>query len=209
MEKFSERLKFLIKQRRMTIEGFGKKIGFTRQGVYDVLKRGYAKPELLQKICKVLGVNDDYFLSKDFTLEKRAIPFFNVDVSASKVEMYNDNPEIPSMQVVIPGFEDCDFAVPIWGHSMYPTFESGSIIICKKIQSLNVIQLGECYLVITDEFRMVKRLLTCKEEKNIKAVSDNEELRKDGARKYDSFEVPKESIRHLYMVKGCIKRYQI
>ncbi len=174
------------------------------------MKRGYANPPLLKKICKVLGVEEEYFVSKELTLgDKKTIPYYDIDVSASKAVMFDDKKEIPSFQVLIPGFEDCNFAVPLYGHSMYPTFENGSIILCKQINDLSLLQLGECYLIITNEFRMVKRIISnCATKDCIRAVSDNEEMRKDGSRKYEPIEIPKNLIRGLYIIKGCVKRYQ-
>lgn len=139
------------------------------------------------------------------------VPFYDVDVAASAgVEMFNDKNEIPNYHYNVPGFEDCDFAVPVFGHSMYPTYENGTVIMCKKINDKTLIIYGEAYLVVTKDYRMVKRLQKSETKGSVLACSDNEEERDSkGQKKYEPFEIPIDKIIHLYLIKGVIKRNQL
>ncbi len=145
-----------------------------------------------------------------YNANKVGVPFYEVDVSASEIEMFKDKHEIPTAKYIVPGFEDCDFAVPVFGHSMYPTYENGSIIMCKKINDKSLIVFGEAYLIVTRDYRMVKRLQKTDNIGSVLACSDNEEERtKTGKKKFEPVEVPIDKILHLYLVKGVIKRNQL
>src|SRR6201985_1336882 len=49
------------------------------------------------------------------------IPMYEVVATASGVVVYNDiNDMTPVGRMNFPGIEECDFALPVWGHSMYP-----------------------------------------------------------------------------------------
>lgn len=59
------KLKVLLKNRGLTIKQFGKKLGMTRQGSYDLMKRVSVKEDMVDAICKVLQVDRDEFLESD------------------------------------------------------------------------------------------------------------------------------------------------
>jgi phage repressor protein C with HTH and peptisase S24 domain len=63
----------------------------------------------------------------------RPVPYFDIDVSASNIEMFTDERELPTKAISIDGFEDCDFGVPVFGDSMYPTYVSGTIILVRRL----------------------------------------------------------------------------
>jgi hypothetical protein len=140
---------------------------------------------------------------------RKSVPFYDFDVSAGNISMFSDESEHSTFGITVPGFEDCSLALPVFGHSMYPTFENGCILICKKIKDISVLQYGETYLVVTKEQRFVKRLLKSTKEHKLLCVSDNGEATKTGNRKYEDFELEKKKILHLFIVKGSIRRSQI
>lgn len=138
------------------------------------------------------------------------VPFYEIDVSASVVEVFTDSAiETPSSELSVPGLEDCDFAVPVYGHSMYPIYENGTIIVCKEVQDKQLINYGEIYFIVTKDYRMVKRLQRGSKDFTLLAESENTEKRINGQLKYEPIELPVDSILRLYLVKGCIKRNQL
>ena len=137
------------------------------------------------------------------------IPYYNIETAASDVEIFNDTPEQIAAKISIPGFEDCEAALPIFGHSMYPTYENGCIVLCKRIKDLDVISYGEVYLIVTAEQRLLKRVQKSTLKDTVLLVSDNDELRNNGTRRYEPFDLPKKKIKHLFIVKGSIKRNQM
>lgn len=131
----------------------------------------------------------------------KPIPFHDMEVTASSIELFNDGPGKPSQFISIPGFDDCDFAFNLWGDSMRPIYCSGDIILCKKIKDKNVIQFGEVYLVVTSEMRTVKYI-----KKHIERHLWILESANDF---YDSFEIETDRVIHLYLVKGKVIRNAI
>lgn len=227
MKFFEEKVKHAAKARRIRLEDIANYFEMTRQGLDLLLKRPVIRQEVLDKICKVLDLPHEYFTSplpkpevppksKQNVFQDpspgyktaKQIPFYDIDVSAGKIEMFG-NGQHPTMYFSIPGFEDCDFGVPVFGHSMYPTFENGCIVACKKINDKTLINFGASYLIITEDYRMIKRLLRNDKPEAVLAISDNEETRKDGKRKFEAFEIPIDKIRMLYLIKGKITREQL
>lgn len=137
------------------------------------------------------------------------IPYYNIETAAGDVEIFNDTPEQIAAKISIPGFEDCEAALPIFGHSMYPTYENGCIVLCKRIKDLDVISYGEVYLIVTTEQRLLKRIQKSTLKDAVLLVSDNDEIRNNGTRRYEPFDLPKKKIKHLFIVKGSIKRNQM
>jgi len=185
-----------------SIEVAAQKLGMSLQNFYKHLR---AEP--LSKIF-ILKFKEVYSDSSN-TVSEPGIPYYPIDVSASNVDVFNDHKEISSMQISVPGFEDCELALPVFGHSMYPTYENGCIIICKRIRDLDVIHYGEVHLIITNEQRLLKRVKKSTEKNCILLVSDNYEAQKENRLRYEPFDLAKSKIKHLYIVKGSIKRNQI
>lgn len=221
-----EKLKIELKRQKITQEELAERIGISRNYLIVLTKEYRLKGDYKEKIIAALNLKSDFFEDEDVNtyvnnnlvkepipkyIKKTAgIPYYDVDVSASQVEMFNDKKEIPNLHYNIPGFEDCDFAVPVFGHSMYPTYENGTVIMCKKINDKTLIIFGEAYLIVTKDYRMVKRLQRSELVGYVVACSDNEEERNaKGQRKYEPVDVPVDKILHLYLIKGVIKRNQL
>jgi hypothetical protein len=220
-ERQGEKLEEFIRIKNISITDLAPKLNVSRGTIY----LWFTKKELSKKVQDLLrneigfrvqsNVNSVSSGSSEPTEQKteqkqtKSFPLFEIDVSAGDINMFQDNPEIPTTQISIPGFEDCDFGTYVWGHSMYNTYENGTIIACKRINDKEIIQFGEAYLIVTEEQRMIKRIQKSDNKNCILATSDNDSKTSDGKRQFESFDIPKNKIRFLYIVKGCIKRNQI
>lgn len=156
------------------------------------------------------GPTDSVVSEKPVIYKKSLISYYDVDAIASPMEVFNDQTVKPTSLINIPGFADCDFAVNVYGHSMYPTIESGMIILCKKVSDKTIILPGEIYFIITPDYRMVKRLKKSDRVGYLMACSDNQNGKNspDG-QTYEPVEIPIDKIIHLYIVRGSIKRHLI
>lgn len=170
----------------------------------------FAIKQLLEK------ANNSELLAKEPVVEyqkmvkAKTVPVYDMQAQASGVGSFDDeNPDLPKSYVQVPGFDDCSFAVYVWNHSMYPTYENGCMVIVKKINNLKAIQYGSVYLIITDEQRVVKRVYEDDDPDWLQLVSDNQELMKSGKPKHPAYRVEKKYIKFLYLVKGTIKRTEI
>ncbi|RZA03008.1 MAG: S24 family peptidase [Sphingobacteriaceae bacterium] len=135
------------------------------------------------------------------------IPMYEIPATASGVEVYND---INDMQAVgrmnFPGIEDCDFALPVWGHSMYPYLENGCWVALKVINDKKILP-GEVYYIEWGDYRMYKRLLASDNPDEVIAHSDNTTEMVGDKLKYAPFVIKIADIKKLCLVKDIHKKH--
>lgn len=135
------------------------------------------------------------------------IPMYEVSATASGVEVYNDiNDTQPVGYMYFPGIEDCDFALPVWGHSMYPYLENGCWVALKVIHDKKILP-GEVYYIEWGDYRMYKRLLVGDKDDEVLAMSDNTTELVAGKQKYAPFIIKKAEIKKLCLVKDIHKKH--
>lgn len=101
---------------------------------------------------------------------------------------------------MVPEFEELhvDFMISVKGSSMYPKYNSGDIVACKKL-SLNDIffQWNKVYVLDTTQGALIKRIKKGSDKDHILLVSDN--------LSYDPFEIHLNKIRAISLVIGVIR----
>ena len=149
-------------------------------------------------------------LIQEKTTEKRTedgIPMYEISATASGVEVYNDiNDSMPVGRMNFPGIEDCDFALPVWGHSMYPYLENGCWVALKVIHDKKILP-GEVYYIEWGEYRMYKRLLAGDSPDEVVAHSDNTTEMIGNRLKYAPFIIKITDIKKLCLVKDIHKKH--
>lgn len=113
----------------------------------------------------------------------RALEFTNEKIIGSI-----DAPEInPNSQIIFAS-----------GDSMQPLIYSGDRIVVRRIESWDYFNYGQVYLIITNEYRLIKRVRRHpKDEENLILLrSENGE--------YDDIDLPKKEIRYLYLVENIL-----
>ncbi len=135
-------------------------------------------------------------------------PVYELTATAGQMDNISQIPEVPSFHVNVPGYEDCNFGMYVYGHSMYPTIENGSLILCRKVFDKEVIMYGEIYLLRTRDYLLVKRLQKSDRKNMVLCTSDNFEKRSENYRRFEPFELELDKIIDLYLVKGIIKKTQ-
>lgn len=104
-------------------------------------------------------------------------------------------------QYAVPDFEakGMEFLIRVSGSSMFPKYNNGDILACRKIADVLFFQWGRVYVIDSSQGQLVKRIYEDRENPdNIVCKSDNEE-------KYPPFSIPKNDIRSLSLVVGAIK----
>jgi phage repressor protein C with HTH and peptisase S24 domain len=135
------------------------------------------------------------------------IPMYEVVVTASGVVVYNDiNDAQPVGHMNFPGIEECDFALPVWGHSMYPYLENGCWVALKVIHDQKILP-GEVYYIEWGDYRMYKRLLAGDNDDEVIAHSDNSTEMIGTRLKYAPFVIKKDEIKKLCLVKDIHKKH--
>ena len=131
-------------------------------------------------------------------LHKQIRYWTDIDATGGGVELFEDKDSNRFIDISIPEFKDCTDAVNLYGDSMSPLYKNGQIIILKRWTE-SFIDYGNVYLVITKKGnRMVKYLRQGSDNSRVLCVSENKD--------YDSFEIDKEDILQLFIVKGAISK---
>lgn len=218
METFNARYKALARKKGLSLQEISQRLNMTYQNLNRLLTASDIKFSQVERLAKAIDepVNTLLdILSQRHAPEKEnkhygviesagseaaqdsQIPYYNVDVTASAFPVFADEREEPEYFISIPAFKDCDFAVPIYGDSMYPKIKNGHIVAVKEVKNKGVILYGEIYLVITEDYRTVKYIR--KHPGDISKVllcSENPS--------FDDVEIPRDSIIRLFKVRGQI-----
>jgi hypothetical protein len=135
------------------------------------------------------------------------IPMYEISATASGLEVYNDINDAQAVgRMNFPGIEDCDFALPVWGHSMYPYLENGCWVALKIIHDKKILP-GEVYYIEWGDYRMYKRLLLSSDPDEVVAHSDNTTEMVGNQFKYAPFTIKIADIKKLCLVKDIHKKH--
>lgn len=216
MSRIGENIRKLREAKNLSQIEVATSIG-VKSGTISNYEKGVSEPDLdkTMLLAKFLGVEVDVLLGleeelKDtplkLNLPKSGVPYYDIDVTATITESFNDVKESPEFYVDFRPFNDCTAYLPIFGDSMYPTFASGEIIAVKRIENKDVILWGEAHLIITNamanNMKTVKLLFPHEDSEKIILRASNPNFKGDTV-------IPKESILNLYIVKGKITRKQL
>ncbi len=99
----------------------------------------------------------------------------------------------------LPGFEYGEYrAFEVDGDSMYPTFRHRDIVVCKSVDRLDLLKPDECYVVVTHENLLLKRIPA--------VITDRRgtfELHSDNPA-FKPYKLPVEDLQQLWMVRGYL-----
>lgn len=103
-------------------------------------------------------------------------------------------------------FKGATGAMFVRDDSMYPLYPNSSMVVYKEVVDRSIIAYGRDYIIETQDFRVVKRLLKTKHKDIILATSLNKEVWEYGEYKgsliYEPFEIPISKIMRLDFVLG-------
>ena len=200
-----EEVKKIIEGDGIPLNEVAERLEISPQNLNNWLSVKDMKVGILNKIAKAINKNIYYFIDsqsdefrKSSAPSKDIIRYYDVDASAGPVEMFDYGNESVFKELIVPGFEDCDIALNVWGDSMEPALNSGEIVLCKEWKE-NFIEYGYIYLIITSEnHRMIKYVQPGANQETISCESKNSF--------YKPFEVNRADILKLFVVKGHIER---
>lgn len=212
-----ERLIAYLDYKKVSKSDFGRSIGVS--SAYVTSMRKSIDPEKLQSIAKNFpDLNTGWLMTGEGEMLKNeigilknpvsgsGIPFYDINVTASITENFNDIPEEPQYRIDVPFLNDCTAAFPVFGESMMPVYNPGDTVIVKEIKNRDAILWGETYLVITnancDNLRTIKRVFISDDRRNYILRAINPEYTGD------TF-IATEDVIRIFLVKGKISRTQM
>lgn len=130
------------------------------------------------------------------------INFYDTDFAAGDVDFYDDNNTItPAYEMDIPEFAGCT-AFRTYGDSMEPMVKSGSILFGTKLEDWQShLEYGQIYGIVCKDKR--KYLKYIRKDKNNPIT--HYLLRSENI-EYDEFELPKNKIKHIWLIHGWINK---
>lgn len=139
----------------------------------------------------------------------KKIPLYNdvATIGGNNEQVANVDDAARPTELVDAGdwFPTATSAIHHYGDSMVE-YPSGCILALKRVNDPRLLINGENYVIETDEFRITKQLQD--DGDFIMAYSSNRETYPDGRLIHSPIRIPKDAIRHLDLVLGCvIKRF--
>lgn len=130
-------------------------------------------------------------------VETGGIPLIPIDAMAGFGEGESSVLEYECERFVVPVFKDAEFLIAVRGSSMYPKYNSGDIVACKKLPLDTFFQWNRVYVLDTIQGALIKRVAKSDKEDCLLIISDN--------KSYAPFEIHKKDIRSLAIVIGVIR----
>lgn len=206
MERISEQLIDFFKSQGITQEAIADRLGVSQQYISKLLsgKAAFGKKQA-QRFNEIWGIQPSWLLTGEGDMfAKKKIPLYddatiggtnelaaNVDDSARPTEWIDAGDWFPTATA----------AIHHYGDSMVE-YPSGCILALKRVNDPTLLISGENYVIETDEYRITKKILD--DGDYIIAYSSNMETYPDGRQIHSPIRIPKESIRHMDLVLGCV-----
>lgn len=217
-----ERLKGYLKHVGITAREFAAMVGVTEGMIYKYYKMESVDTAMLCKWGKVLNVpfmtfvDDEQYLEKisedtsELSFEKKeeptisfnkGVPYYNVDFIGGFDLVVNDQTIHPEYLIDFPKYNDATCWCNVTGHSMEPEITHGDIIALKRIEDFSFFPMGEVYAIVTtNDMRTIKRIGPSCNPNCYSLIPTNK------SPEYGIQDLPKDKIRFLYQVLGCMKR---
>lgn len=127
----------------------------------------------------------------------KPIPLISIDAMAGNGQGELQVMGYDSEQFVIPTFAGAEFLVTVRGISMFPKYNSGDIVACKRLSLDTFFQWNKVYVLDTSQGAIIKRVRKAGDSQHVLIVSDNED--------YEPFELHRSEIRAIAIVIGVIR----
>ena len=178
-------------------------LGISRGHMSNSLKGEYSLGP--KQITKLIQNNEGWDVSM-FGSERKRIPLYDTPTIGGVNEMAApvDEAAAPSEWIDAGDwFPTATSAIHHYGESMIE-YPSGCILVLKRVNDPRLLINGEVYVVETSEYRITKQLQD--DGDFIVAYSTNQETYPDGRQIHSPIRIPKEAIRHLDLVLGCVMK---
>lgn len=213
----ADRIDAILALRGIKAKQLADLIGLDRpQAIYDILHgktKGITESMAIKIISAFPEINKAWLISGEGKMlvneTSKKIPLYNdvATIGGNNEQVANVDDAARPTEWVDAGdwFPSATSAIHHYGDSMVE-YPSGCILALKRVNDPRLLINGENYVIETDEFRITKQLQD--DGDFIMAYSSNRETYPDGRLIHSPIRIPKDAIRHLDLVLGCvIKRF--
>lgn len=225
------RIKELMSYYSINSLTLSKELGYkSSEKISRLFRDGGAKPsyDIIYDISNKFEINTDWLITGRGSMLKNE-PLSSIDnheadlpeiqsTKRNRIPLYDDvstigginnciatlDPSNPSEWIDAGDwFPEATAAIRHYGDSMIE-YPSGSILALKRVNDVRLIMNGRNYVIETTEYRVTKQL----QDKGdyFMAYSTNRETYPDGSQIHAPFPVPKDAIRHIDLVLGCVMK---
>lgn len=177
-------------------------LGISSQTLNSRLQAKYFKESYMAEINAVLGKNI-FPVGQELISGKRGIPVYDIRACAGNGIGFEHMEKVIEY-VNIPTFTGC-YGLQVYGDSMRGKYNSGDTIFVRPCNSMDNIEYGRAYVVVTTEDILIKMLYQSRATNHIRICSYNPELTPSGERAYPDREIHVNEIIKLYKVIGRIE----
>lgn len=209
-----DRIIQFVDYKRVSVTSFEKNIGASKSYISNT-KNISAK--VLSNILRIYPeLSPEWILTGEGTMlkkenavksnfpvksEDKGVPYYNVDFVGGFDLVINDQTTIPEYLIDFPKYNEATCWCNVTGHSMEPEITHGDIIALKKIEDISFLPYGEIYAIVTkNEMRTIKRIGPSQNKDCYSLIPTNK------SPEYGVQELPKEMVRIVFKVLGCMKR---
>lgn len=215
------RIKWLMNNLGLSQTAFAERIGIDASNFSKHLKGKLPiSDNLLNKIVVAVGASKKWLLTGEgemwnttgntengiSTITVDAIhpnttagaKIYDIDVTAGDIareRMFANEHIIGSINIPTVHPDCC--IVRVSGDSMSPVIGNGDLIAIREIHNKNLIFWGHIYVIVLDDYRMVKYIRRHPDPSQVILRSENQQ--------YDDIEVAKSDIRDLFLVENIIR----
>ena len=202
----AQRIKFLIRQQRISQARFARRLGIDPANLSKHLNGHLPITSgLINRIAVDMGVSKRWLATGDDLPYAKAVsdtgrgltPIYDIDVTAGHAELsreFTDENIIGAMH--LDRISPDSVIVRVNGDSMEPEILDGSFVAIRPVSDLDTIFWGQIYVVVLDDYRMLKHLRRHSDPDKVVLHSSNPA--------YDDMEIPRGKIRSLYMVEAVL-----
>jgi len=197
------RIRRIMSEAGLSQAEFARSIGIDPSNLSKSLTgRNPITDTLVNRIAVETGVSKRWLCTGDGAMSPEpkmpaGSPVYDIDITAGAVELsrvfaheeivgFINLPEVPA---------GCPI-VRVSGDSMMPVIHNRSLLAIRRIESLSTIYWGQIYVVVLDDYRMVKYLRRSADPSKVVLHSANPA--------YDDMEVDRSEIRALFLVETVI-----
>lgn len=186
---------------------FANFLGVSPQVLYNWKARNTFDTELVYGKC--FDINPEWLLTGNGSMVKKGasiskaghskgVYYDSSNTSRGLISEFYKILEFENEQFVIPTFKESDYLVQVKGDAMYPKFNNGDIVACKKLTVDGLFfQWDKEYVLDTSQGSLIKRIKKGKDLDHILLVSENDN--------FEAFELNISNIFGVSLVIGVIR----
>jgi phage repressor protein C with HTH and peptisase S24 domain len=215
-ERFKQVVEYmLLVDKSLSKTSIAQQFGISKSKLSEILNnRMMAGVDMLNKLVLYYNVNSHWLLTGEGSMFLKDVPAGVVQHTAAPAagiplipidalagvgmgELVITEHDI-EQRYVVPEFEKAEFLIRVKGSSMYPKYNAGDLLACRRVAKTDFIQWNKTYVLDTTQGILVKRIL--------KGTHNNHWILRSDNKDYLDIDVePEQHVHGISLVIGVIR----